>query len=65
MGSDQDEIGWNDRMPNINAALGVSQLEVIQAKIERKVFDKYIKYLSHIKDIEIINEESRNIKIIG
>lgn len=61
---DHDEIGWNDRMPNINAALGVAQLEVIHAKIERKrkLLDKYIKYLSHIKDIEIINEESRNIK---
>ena len=26
---DHDEIGWNDRMPNINAALGMAQLEVM------------------------------------
>ena len=25
-----DQIGWNDRMPNINAALGCAQLEKIE-----------------------------------
>ena len=33
---DHDFIGWNDRMPNINAALGVAQLEVIDKKIDQK-----------------------------
>lgn len=31
-----DEIGWNDRMPNINAALGVAQMEVIEDRIKAK-----------------------------
>ena len=31
-----DEIGWNDRLPNINAALGVSQLEVLEERLELK-----------------------------
>ena len=33
---DHDDIGWNDRMPNINAALGVAQLEVIHKRISQK-----------------------------
>lgn len=31
-----DSIGYNYRMPNINAALGVAQLEQLEQKIERK-----------------------------
>ena len=31
-----DEIGWNDRLPNINAALGLSQLEKIDEKLKLK-----------------------------
>ena len=33
---DHDQIGWNDRMPNINAALGVSQIERIDQIISLK-----------------------------
>ena len=33
---EHDQIGWNDRMPNLNAALGLSQLEIFQDTLERK-----------------------------
>ena len=31
-----DQIGWNDRLPNLNAALGVSQLELLENILEKK-----------------------------
>ena len=31
-----DEIAWNDRLPNINAALGVAQLEVFDSILYKK-----------------------------
>ena len=38
-----DEVGYNYRMPNINAALGVAQLEQLGARLEQKsvLFKKY------------------------
>ena len=33
---DHNEIGWNDRLPNINAALGLAQLELIKERLESK-----------------------------
>ena len=33
---EHDQIGWNDRLPNINAALGLSQLEIFQETLARK-----------------------------
>ena len=33
---DHDEIGWNYRMPNLNAALGCAQLEQLEGMIARK-----------------------------
>jgi len=31
-----DAIGWNDKLPNLNAALGEAQLEVLPQRLERK-----------------------------
>ena len=31
-----DQIAWNDRLPNINAALGCSQMEHLHSKLESK-----------------------------
>lgn len=31
-----DQVGWNYRMPNINAALGCAQLEAIEEKLKKK-----------------------------
>lgn len=58
-----DEIGYNYRMPNINAALGCAQLEQLTNKLEKKkkLFDKYKTELSKIKGISII-EEPKNCK---
>lgn len=60
---DHDEIAWNDRMPNINAALGVAQLEIIDKRIKQKIelLKKYQKFLSNIDGIELIQDKSRNI----
>ena len=33
---DHDELGYNYRMPNINAALGCAQLELIEDFVENK-----------------------------
>ena len=58
-----DEIGYNYRMPNINAALGCAQLEQLPIKLEKKkkLFDKYKIELSKIKGISIV-EEPKNCK---
>lgn len=60
---DHDHIGWNDRMPNINAALGVAQLEVIDKRIDQKtkLLKKYKQSFSNIKNVEIISDKSKNI----
>jgi aminotransferase in exopolysaccharide biosynthesis len=58
-----DEIGYNYRMPNINAALGCAQLEQLPIKLEKKkkLFDKYKIELSKIRGISIV-EEPKNCK---
>ena len=57
------ETGWNDRMPNLNAALGVSQLENIQNKINMKkiLFQKYKENISGIEGVELIKKDSKNL----
>tara|TARA_A100001388_G_scaffold277565_1_gene269525 strand:- start:6152 stop:7360 length:1209 start_codon:yes stop_codon:yes gene_type:complete len=51
-----DQVGWNDRMPNINAALGVAQLENIDDRLIKKknLFKKYIYAFKDCKFAEII-----------
>ena len=56
-----EEVGYNYRMPNINAALGCAQLEKIPEllKIKRKLFKSYKKSLNQLSlnnDIEIFQE---------
>jgi predicted outer membrane repeat protein len=53
-----DVIGYNYRMPNINAALGCTLLEHLPNKLEkkRKLFDKYRSELTIIKGISIFEE---------
>lgn len=52
-----DEMGWNDRMPNLNAALGVAQLENLAERLKNKeiLFQKYINEFEEKNDLEIIN----------
>lgn len=53
-----DEIGYNYRMPNINAALLVAQLEQLDSVLEnkRETAEAYEKLFKDITDIEFISE---------
>tara|TARA_Y100000589_G_scaffold28724_1_gene23886 strand:- start:12519 stop:13718 length:1200 start_codon:yes stop_codon:yes gene_type:complete len=57
-----DQIGWNDRLPNINAALGFAQLEVLnkRVKFKRLLARKYIDAFKSINKVKIISERSKN-----
>ena len=52
-----DEIGYNYRMPNINAALGLAQLEQIDRFLDskRKLANRYREFFKSL-DIRFINE---------
>lgn len=53
-----DEIGYNYRMPNINAALGCAQLEKLQKFIERKrkLTEIYKKIVSQMDYVHLFTE---------
>ena len=53
-----DEIGYNYRMSNINAALGCAQLEQVSKIIEakRKLYDQYLDVFSTIPEITLFKE---------
>ena len=58
-----DEIGYNFRMPNLNAALGLAQFEKIKIfiKAKRLLFKKYYNIFKKIKGVSIYKEE-KNVK---
>jgi len=53
-----DEIGYNYRMPNINAALGCAQLEKMPSFIRQKrnLTEKYMQIVSKTKGVQLFNE---------
>lgn len=53
-----DEIGYNYRMPNINAALGCAQLEQLPAKLaaKRDLFSLYHDAFTDIKSVTLFKE---------
>lgn len=53
-----DHIGYNYRMPNINAALGCAQLEHIEEYVENKrnTASQYAEFFKGIPDIEFFSE---------
>ena len=53
-----DEIGYNFRMPNLNAALGLAQIEKIHIflKAKRTLFKKYFDVFKNIKGISLYKE---------
>ena len=57
-----DQVGYNYRMPNINAALGCAQLEQISSKIKSKrdLFKKYKSEFSKIKGIKLFEEPKKS-----
>ena len=50
-----EEIGWNYRMSNLNAAVGVAQFENLHKtiKLKRKIGNLYYKQLKDIKSIKL------------
>ncbi len=53
-----DEIGYNFRMPNLNAALGCAQLEQLPEFLasKRRLFARYQEALSDIQDVRLVKE---------
>ncbi|HKY99523.1 MAG TPA: DegT/DnrJ/EryC1/StrS family aminotransferase [Gemmatimonadaceae bacterium] len=61
-----DEIGWNFRMTNLQAAVGLAQLERLDDFIPRKhrIFERYTELLSDILSLQLpvaCTEYARNI----
>ena len=55
-----NRIGFNYRMPNINAAIGCAQLEKIEnlLKLKRNLFHKYEEIFSGVHEVDLIREPS-------
>lgn len=55
---DHDEMGYNYRLPNMNAALGCAQLEQVPQFLnaKRKLAEKYQAALNHLPEITFITE---------
>ena len=53
-----DQIGYNFRMPNLNAALGLAQLENINifVKAKRNLYKLYFSAFKNVKDISVYKE---------
>lgn len=51
-----DEVGYNYRMPNINAALGCAQMEKLDGFIDdkRALYERYMSAFGDVSDVEII-----------
>ena len=54
-----EELGWNYRMTNIQAALGIAQLEKLDESLEKKIWigKKYLELLKEVKTIQLPVEE--------
>lgn len=53
-----DEIGYNYRMPNLNAALGIAQFENLKTFLEkkRKVTDEYASFFDGLDNVKFFKE---------
>jgi aminotransferase in exopolysaccharide biosynthesis len=53
-----DEIGYNYRMPNINAALGCAQLEKLPIKLiaKRQLFDRYKSAFADVEGVQLFEQ---------
>jgi perosamine synthetase len=53
-----DEIGYNYRMPNINAALGCAQLEKLPSKLiaKRDLFDRYKSAFADLEGVQLFDQ---------
>lgn len=55
-----DQIGYNYRMPNINAALGCAQMEHLEEFVlnKRETATKYAEYFKNLEDVDFFTEPS-------
>ena len=55
---DHDAVGWNDRLPNLNAALGVAQLEDMDRRLEakRQLAQRYAEVFADLEGVELVAE---------
>jgi perosamine synthetase len=53
-----DEVGYNYRLPNLNAALGCAQLEQLPSFLDdkRRLFDKYRSAFAEVKGVRLVTE---------
>lgn len=53
-----DMVGYNYRMPNINAALGCAQMEMLDKMLagKRKIADQYQNFFQDFTDVEFVTE---------
>ena len=53
-----DAVGWNDRLPNLNAALGVAQLENLDSRLDakRQLAQRYAQAFAGLAGIELVAE---------
>ena len=58
-----DDIGYNFKMPSLNAALGLAQISKIDIflKAKRRLFNKYSKNLKQLIGVSIF-QEGKNLK---
>ena len=58
-----DEVAWNDRMPNINAALGCAQLEILQDRLQKKIdlYKLFKEELKNSNDVELLEAPENTI----
>ena len=56
-----DEVGYNYRLPNLNAALGCAQLEQLSSFVERKraLAERYAAALESVAGIEFLREPAQ------
>ena len=57
---EHDAVGWNDRLPNLNAALGVAQLDDLERRLEVKsqLAERYRSVLTDLEGVELVDEPS-------
>jgi perosamine synthetase len=55
---EHDVVGWNDRLPNLNAALGVAQLEDLDRRLQakRQLAERYAEAFSALDGVELVAE---------
>ena len=57
-----DEVGYNYRMPNVNAAIGCGQLERLPEFLERKrrLAERYMRAFSDVPGVRVFTEPERS-----